>query len=119
MNVAGVGASNNPDRYSHQAVRLLLDKGHNPYPVHPGLDTVAGLAAYKAVSEIPTKIDTVTIYLAARNQGQLADDILKSKTTRVIFNPGTENPALAMRLREAGLEAVEACTLVMLKNGQF
>lgn len=119
MNVAVVGASNNPDRYSHQAVRLLLEKGHSPYPVHPSLDTVAGFAVYKKIREIPTEIDTVTVYLGARNQGTLAEDILKSGTKRVIFNPGAENPELAARLREAGVEVVEACTLVMLRTGQF
>jgi hypothetical protein len=119
MNVAVVGASNNPDRYSHQAVLLLLGKGHSPYPVHPSLDTVAGFAVYKTVSEIPTGVDTVTVYLGARNQGTLGEDILKSGVKRVIFNPGAENPALEMRLREAGVEVVEACTLVLLRTGQF
>ena len=119
MNVAVVGASNNPARYSYQAVRLLLDKGHNPYPVHPSLDVVAGFAVYKVVSEIPTRVDTVTIYIGVRHQGSLGEDILKSKTTRVIFNPGAENPELAAHLRGAGIEVVEACTLLMLRTEQF
>jgi len=119
MNVAVVGASNNPDRYSHQAVRLLAEKGHSPYPVHPSLDSVAGFAVYKKVSDIPADVGTVTVYLGARNQGALGEDLLRRGTKRVIFNPGAENPALAERLREAGVEVVEACTLVMLRTGQF
>ena len=119
MNVAVVGASNNPERYSHQAVLLLQENGHTPYPVHPSLDNVAGRAVYKTVRDVPAKLDTVTVYLSARNQGSLGGDLLKSGVRRVIFNPGAENAEVAGRLREAGIEVVEACTLVMLRTGQF
>jgi len=37
----------------------------------------------------------------------------------VIFNPGAENPDLAERLRKQGVETLEACTLVLLRTGQF
>ncbi|MDD4623714.1 MAG: CoA-binding protein [Kiritimatiellae bacterium] len=120
MNVAVVGASKKPERYSYQAVKLLAEKGHVPFPVHPSLDTVDDIAVYKTVSDVPDRIDTVTVYLSARNQERLPDDILGKKTvTRVIFNPGAENPALAERLRNAGIEVMGACTLVLLRTGQF
>lgn len=120
MNVAVVGASNKPERYSYQAVKLLEEKGHKPYPVHPSLAMVDDLAVYKTVSDVPDKVDTVTVYLSARNQERLPNDILgKPGVTRVIFNPGAENPGLAARLRDAGIEVVDACTLVMLRTGQF
>ena len=38
---------------------------------------------------------------------------------RVIFNPGSENFALAKRLEASGAEVVEACTLVLLATGRF
>jgi hypothetical protein len=38
---------------------------------------------------------------------------------RIIFNPGTENPVLASMATEKGMEAIEECTLVMLKTGQY
>lgn len=120
MNVAVVGASNKPDRYSYQAVKLLAEKGHVPYPVHPSLAKVDGLAVYQTITAVPDTVETVTVYLAARNQAKLLGDITGKKSiSRVIFNPGAENPELAERLRELGLDVVEACTLVMLRTGQF
>ena len=119
MNVAVIGASNNPERYSHQAVTLLAQNGHTPYPVHPSLDSVAGHRAYPSIGAITAKIDAVTVYLSPRNQHTLGADILASNAPRVIFNPGTENPPLAAALRQAGVDVVEACTLVMLRTGQF
>lgn len=37
MNVAVLGASNKPERYSYQAVKLLAEKGHLVFPVHPAI----------------------------------------------------------------------------------
>lgn len=119
MNVAVVGASNNPERYSHHAVLLLAEKGHVPYPVHPSITSVAGHPAYPSLGATTVKIDTVTVYLSPRNQQTLGADIQASDASRVIFNPGTENPELEAVLRQAGVDVVEACTLVMLRTGQF
>jgi predicted CoA-binding protein len=119
MNVAVVGASRNPERYSHRAVLLLQEKGHRPFPVHPGLDEVAGFRVSKTLQDIAEAIDTVTVYLSAKNQGDLGDAVLGIKAKRIIFNPGAENPELEEQLRQAGVEVIEACTLVMLNTGQF
>ena len=92
MNVAVLGASNKPDRYSFKAVRMLREKGHTPYPVHPALAAVDGIPAWPSLSAIPAAIDTVTVYLSARNQQIIAADLLNGMARRVIFNPGAENP---------------------------
>lgn len=119
MNVAVVGASNKPDRYSYRAVRLLREKGHTPYPVHPSIAEVDGLPVWHSLSAITDPIDTVSIYLSAHNQETIAEELLNSGARRFIFNPGAENPALEERLRDRGKIVLEACTLVLLTTGQF
>ncbi len=119
MNVAVLGASNNPDRYSHKAVLLLKEKGHSPYPVNPAIHSIGGIPAFASLALVPVPLDVVTLYLGRANQKKIADDILASRPRRVIFNPGAENPDLAERLAEADIETIEACTLVLLKTGQF
>jgi len=37
----------------------------------------------------------------------------------VIFPPGAESPKLTERLAARGIEALDACPLVMLSTGQF
>lgn len=49
----------------------------------------------------------------------LADAIVAAKPERVIFNPGTENPALEEQLSQAGIAVVRACTLALLRTNQF
>ncbi len=119
MNVAVLGASNKPDRYSYKAVRMLRDKGHTPFPVHPALAEVDGLPVSHSLSSITAPLDTITVYVSPQNQQAIAGELLNSAARRVIFNPGTENPALADQLRRHGKVVVEACTLVLLTIGQF
>lgn len=119
MNIAVLGASDKPDRYSYKAVRMLREKGHTPYPVHPALATVDGLPVSASLRAIPAPIDTITVYLSARHQQPIAEEILNRGARRVIFNPGAENPELAEQLRQQGVEVLDACTLVLLTTGQF
>ena len=119
MNVAVLGASNKPDRYSYKAVMLLKEKGHALYPVHPTLPVIEGIPVFASLRQVPVSLDVVTLYLAPLNQVNVAEDIVQSRPRRVIFNPGAENPVLAAQLQATGIEALNACTLVLLKTGQF
>ena len=119
MNVAVLGASDKPDRYSYKALMMLSEMGHTPLPVHPRLDEIEGIPVHKSLAATPEPIDTITVYLAARNSDAVADDILGSGARRVIFPPGAENPELARRLEAQGTQVLDACPLVMLRTGQF
>jgi predicted CoA-binding protein len=119
MNVAVLGASNKPDRYSYQAVMLLREKGHTPYPIHPIVQVIEGIPVFASLDRLPVAIDVATLYLGPANQEHVAEGLLRMRPRRVIFNPGAENPALAERLRAVGIEPLNACTLVLLKTGQF
>lgn len=119
MKVVVLGASNKPDRYSYKAVMLLKEHGHIPFPVHPALREIEGIPASASLRALPVKPDVVSVYLSAANQEKIAADILDCGARRVIFNPGAENPELAAKLTAAGIEALNACTLVMLRTGQF
>ncbi|NLG36017.1 MAG: CoA-binding protein [Lentisphaerae bacterium] len=119
MNVAILGASNKPERYSHQAVRLLAEKGHAVFPVHPALDAIDGHRVFKSLADIPDPVDTVTMYVSPAHSTGMAGAILAVRPRRVLFNPGTENQELEGTLAAAGIEIVRACTLVLLRTGQF
>ena len=119
MNVAILGASNKPERYSHQAVVLLAQKGHAVFPVNPALAEIDGHPVFKRLADIPAPLHTVTMYVAPALSAGMADALLAAKPARVIFNPGTENPELEEKLAAAGIAVVRACTLVLLRTGQF
>ncbi len=113
-----IGASENPERYSNKAIRML--RRYNYEVV--ALGNRAG-----QIDDVPietekilfSSIDTVTLYVGPQNQEELFLYVSKLRPRRVIFNPGTENPDFYLFLEQLGIEVVEACTLVLLSTGQF
>lgn len=117
--VAVLGASPKPARYANQCVRLLKEHGYRITPVHPRFETIEGLDVAHALGEINDPVDTLTLYVGPQLLEPQAEDIVRLEPGRVIFNPGTESMPLQERLDAAGIEWFEACTLVLLKTGQF
>jgi predicted CoA-binding protein len=118
-NVAVVGASPKENRYSYKAMMLLEEKGHNPIPIAPLRKEILGRTVYPSLIAVPDKIDTITLYVGPLRQHSILDDAIRIKPRRIIFNPGTENPAEYDRLEEEGIEVIVACTLIMLCTDQF
>ncbi|MBL9131364.1 MAG: CoA-binding protein [Verrucomicrobiaceae bacterium] len=114
-----IGASDNPERYSHKALLLLRRHGHEVVPVHPKLAEIEGIPVTADLSAISGAVDTVTMYVGAAISAGLKDKLAAMRPRRVIFNPGAENADLARDLEKAGIACEEACTLVLLHTGQF
>ena len=113
-----LGASGNPERYSYIATVRLRKHGHTVFPVGikagviEGLDIQTNRPYYK-------NVDTVTLYIGPKNQPEWYDYILSLKPKRLIFNPGTENDILFKKASEAGIDCIEACTLVLLSIDNY
>lgn len=117
--VAILGASDNPERYSYMAFKMLKEQGHTPVLVHPRLEMIEGQKVYNQLSSITQSIDTLTLYINPQLQSKMEKQILDFNVKRVIFNPGTENEDLESKLSLKGVETLRACTLVLLRTNQF
>lgn len=113
-----IGASTNPERYSYKAVERLLKHGHDVVPVGIKKGNVFGLEIQNNNPFIED-VDTVTMYLGAKNQDSVKDYILSLKPARVIFNPGTENPDFEEKLVSNDIEVERSCTLVLLATNAY
>lgn len=117
--VVVLGASPKPERYSNQALRLLVAQGYLVIPVNPGQDVIEGIAVAKQLDAIRVPVDTVTVYLNPSLLAAQLPALCALKPRRVILNPGTESPEAEAALRGAGIAVEAACTLVLLRTGQF
>ena len=113
-----LGASENTSRYSNMAIRRLRAKGHSVVAIGNRKGEVLDVNIDTEQKPLED-IDTVTLYLNPTNQQPYIDYILSLKPKRIIFNPGTENMQLETLAQEAGIQAQEACTLVLLSTGQY
>jgi predicted CoA-binding protein len=112
------GGSLKPERYSNKAIKSL--RQHDVVTVSYGLRAgdVSGIAIDTELVNYED-IHTITLYLNPKRQEPFYDYFLGLNPKRIIFNPGTENKELAILAQKEGIEAVEACTLVMLATGQY
>lgn len=113
-----LGASDNPRRYSNLAMSRLAGKGH-PVVAIGRKQAKAGDIDISKEMQPYEDVDTVTLYLSAAHQKEYYDYILSLHPNRIIFNPGAENRELEELALANGIEPLEACTLVLLSNGQY
>ncbi|MBA4258018.1 MAG: CoA-binding protein [Chitinophaga sp.] len=113
-----LGASENPARYSFEAVTRLRKYGHEVIAVGRKAAVVAGVPI-ETEPPVVNDINTVTLYLNPTAQKPYYDYIVGLKPQRIIFNPGTENDVLEAIAQQNSIETIEACTLVMLSTGQY
>ena len=119
-----LGASDNPARYSYLAIQRLRSLGHPVLAIGRKNTTLGDVTITKDVTLTKenkefTGIDTITLYLNQQHQREYYDYILSLQPRRIIFNPGAENAELASLATKNGIQALEACTLVLLSTNQY
>jgi predicted CoA-binding protein len=113
-----LGASPNPMRYSYLAVNRLRANQHPVVAIGKRVGPVSDISIQTDHPHFDG-VHTITLYLNANNQKQYYDYIMSLHPKRIIFNPGAENEELAKMASKEGIQAIEACTLVMLSTGQY
>lgn len=104
------GYSDSTERYSNMAYNLLKQFHHTAVPFNPRVDDP---------EKLEREFDTVTLYVNPSVHEKFAPVLDKLKFKRIIFNPGTEDPALIKKYQDKGVEVEIGCTLVMLRTDQF
>ena len=115
-----IGASNKPERYSYKAARMLKEYQHEIQLLGNRANVIFDEPIVKNWEDLNVMdIDTVTLYLSFKYQKEYYDKIIELNPNRVIFNPGTENLEFYEILNDYQISYVEACTLVLLRTGQY
>ena len=115
-----VGATPNQSRYAFLAADMLREYDHEIVPIGIKKGEVAGTEILDIRKKpLINGVDTVTLYIGPRHQPEWYDYLLGLKPKRIIFNPGTENAEFEQLAEAKGIEALEACTLVLLRSRQF
>lgn len=115
-----LGATTNQGRYAYLAAEMLTEYGHPIVPIGIKKGEVFGQEILD-LNQKPSiqEIDTLTLYVGSQNQPEWYDYILSLQPKRIIFNPGTENDELEQLAQAKGIETEQACTLVLLRTGQY
>lgn len=113
-----LGASTTPSKYSNIAIHRLVDQNFDVVAIGGKKGIVKGIKIYLTQNKFEN-IDTVSLYLNARNQKDYYDYIVALSPRRVIFNPGTENDEFEKILSLNNIASERSCTLVLLSIGEY
>jgi predicted CoA-binding protein len=113
--VAVIGASPDPDRPSHKAVKAFADAGFEVYPVNPNATEVAGKKCYDRVASLPVdSLDRVALFVSGQLGMQVIDDLAHLAVGEIWASPGADDPAVISKARRMGISAYSLCSLEML-----
>ncbi len=115
---AVVGASDDPARYGHKILRVLIDAGFDATPIHPTLPEVLGVPCLARVSEMAPPPDVVNMVVNPRAGLKVFEEIAQRGIKRAWMQPGTMSDAIGDFAAAHGIELVEDCVLIRLA-GRF
>lgn len=113
-----LGASPDPIRFSHKAIKSLLRYGHPVVAVGNKEGEISGVNIEIGKPKID-KVDTIALYLNPSKQKEYYDYLISLDPKRIIFNPGTENPEFMELATRKGIQVLEDCTLIMLNTDRY
>ena len=105
--VAVVGASDKPERPSHQIAGYLLAAGYTMIPVNPGKKEILGPTFYPDLKSIPVHVDIVDIFRNPADVPPLVDEAIAVKAGAVWMQSGVSHPEAAKKAGAAGLAVLQ------------
>ena len=105
-NWAVVGLANNPERPAFGVAKLLQEKGHQIFPVHPKAEEVHGQPGFRSLSEIPELVDVVDCFVNSILVGEVVDQAIAIGAKAVWLQLGVIDEAAVARAQQAGLLTV-------------
>jgi predicted CoA-binding protein len=117
--IALVGASDRPDRASHEVMAALQAHGFRVLPVNPALtgEHILGEYVWNNLGDIGVPIDIVDIFRRSDAVGPIVEDAIKVGAKAVWMQLGVINTEAAARAESAGLKVVmDHCPKIELRR---
>lgn len=118
-NIAMVGASDRPDRPSHEVMQMLQAHGYRVLPVNPLItgEHVLGEYVWHDLGQIGVPIDIVDIFRRSDAVGPIVDDAIAAGAKAIWMQLGVINPEAAAKAEAAGLKVImDRCPKIEIRR---
>ena len=107
-NIAMVGASPDPTKFSYGVLRVLHEQGFNMMPINPkpGLKEIRGIKVFPALNRIEDSIDMVQVFRNSEALYGIAEDAIKVGARVLWAQIGVFDEEAAKLAENAGLKVV-------------
>lgn len=114
---AVAGSFKDESKYAYQILKMLKNKGHEVYPLHPTLEKVDGHVCYKSVKDIPFTIDVINLVTPPQVTERILVECKEKGIKRIWLQPGAESDKAIKFCGDNDMEVVyQVC--VMIKAAQ-
>jgi uncharacterized protein len=117
--IALVGASDRPDRASHEVMAMLQGHGYRVLPVNPAItgQHILGEYVWDNLGQIGVPIDIVDVFRRSDAVGPVVDDAIKVGAKAVWMQLGIINAEAAATAEAAGLQVVmDRCPKIEIRR---
>ena len=107
-NIAMVGASPDPTKFSYGVLRVLHEQGFNMMPINPrpGLAEIRGIKVYSSIEKIDKPIDMVQVFRNSTALYGIAEDAINAGAKVLWGQIGVFDEKAARLAEDAGLKVV-------------
>ena len=77
--VAVFGMSTNPSKPAHYVPAFMIEKGYDVFPLNPDAEEIAGRPAFKAIADIPEKIDILNVFRPSEQCLKVVEEAVNRK----------------------------------------
>lgn len=111
--LAVLGVNQDFDSYANKIVRKIRQIGKIAYPVNPKYTSLFDEPVYTSLSALPSKPDVVVFVVNPLIGMSYLQAVVDLDVKYIWLQPGTISQKLLDRAEALGLEAIEACVLVV------
>ncbi|HEX9005934.1 MAG TPA: CoA-binding protein [Bacteroidota bacterium] len=104
--IAVVGASRNPRKFGHAALRELGARGYDVVPVHPSAETIAGIPAVPHLADLAEPVEAVLIVLPPEKAKEALREAASAGVKDIWLQHGAESPEVVSLAADLGLTPV-------------
>lgn len=105
--VLGMKGEDHRHEPAHRIPMYLADHGYEITPVNPKLVEQGYPGAVANLTELDEPPDIVEVFRRSENLASHLDDFLAAKPGAVWFQQGIRDDAVALKLRQAGIQVVQ------------
>jgi predicted CoA-binding protein len=111
-NCAVIGDVFNREKWANKSLRAHRMAGYHCFPVHPSGGEVEGMLVYTSVSQIPDRLNRITVYLRPSLALAVLDEIAGKGCDELWLNPGVYTPEVIQRAESLGLSVRAGCSII-------
>lgn len=106
-NIAVIGISDKPGRYSNSISLYLKNQGYNVVGVNPALKKVEDITVYPSLKDVPFEIDIVNVFRRSEAIPEIISDVLAVKPKVLWLQSGIQNDEAVQPVIDAGIETIQ------------